>query len=342
MRGFMSSVSGVLHIGLGEKTSVDSLQIRWSDGQVQVLTGVAANQTLTLKQADARPFSPKANHTPLALMQAVTGQHGIDFTHKELLFNDFQYQPLLPHGFSQNGPPIAVGDLNGDGLEDFYVGGGKGQAGRIFYQKNDGNFANKDLTEGSDSEDTAALIFDANGDGKNDLYVVSGSSEWEAGSPFYQDRLYLNTGNGNLDWAKTPFPKCQHLAIVSQQPILMAMATSICSLGEVPNRGAYPTPARSYLLRNDGGKFSDVTATVPGLGKAGHRHGCAMGGFGQRRLARPRAGGRMDANHYFQKRAGSNHPHLIPGWTQRAGGAHLAISDLDGDGDLIWWRATSA
>lgn len=337
VRGFMSSVSGVLHIGLGEKTSVDSLQIRWSDGQVQVLTGVAANQTLTLKQADARPFSPKANHTPLALMQAVTGQHGIDFTHKELLFNDFQYQPLLPHGFSENGPPIAVGDLNGDGSEDFYIGGGKGQAGRIFYQKNDGNFANKDLTEGSDSEDTAALIFDANGDGKNDLYVVSGSSEWEAGSPFYQDRLYLNTGNGNLAWAKNALPKMHTPGNCAAANDFDGDGDLDLFVGGSAEPGSYPTPARSYLLRNDGGKFSDVTASIssglekPGIVTAAQWADLNKDGSPDLVLV----GEWMPITVFAHQKGRFTNATKSLGLENTTGWwSSLAIHDLDGDGDL--------
>ncbi len=153
VRGFMSSVTGVLHVGLGEKTQVDSLEIRWPGGTRQLLTGIAANQTLTLKQEDAMPLAQGLGNFENSqnLLQDVTGQYGIDFLHKETVFNDFRHQPLLPHGFSENGPPIATGDLNGDRLEDFYVGGAKGQAGRIFYQNLYVNFTQKNLTEGSEA-----------------------------------------------------------------------------------------------------------------------------------------------------------------------------------------------
>ncbi|MBK8566781.1 MAG: VCBS repeat-containing protein [Saprospiraceae bacterium] len=341
VRGFMSAVSGVLHIGLGDKKTVDSLEIRWRDGQVQVLTDVTANQVLTLKQEDARPLAQAPDFGNLknfrSLMQDVTGQHGIDFTHQELLFNDFQYQPLLPHGFSENGPPIAVGDLNGDGLEDFYVGGGKGQAGRIFYQKNDGNFANKDLIEGSESEDTAALIFDVNGDGKNDLYVVSGSSEWAADSPFYQDRLYLNTGNGSLAWVKNALPKMHTPGNCAAAADYDGDGDLDLFVGGSAEPGSYPTPARSYLLRNDGGKFTDVTASIssglekPGiitaaqwadLDKDGSPDLVLVGEWMPITVFAHQKGRFTNAT----KSLGLEH---TTGWW-----SSLAIHDLDGDGDL--------
>jgi len=339
VRGFMSSVTGVLHLGLGTAATIDTLEIHWNDGQRQVLTGIAANQTLTLKQSDLQPLAQAPDFGNFknfrSLMQDVSGQHGIDFTHEELVFNDYQFQQLLPHTFSQNGPPIATGDLNGDGLEDFYIGGGKGQPGRIFYQNPDGSFAKKDLSEGSESEDTAALIFDANGDGKNDLYVVSGSSEWVAGSPFYQDRLYLNTGNGNLTWAKNALPKMQTPGSCAAVTDFDGDGDLDLFVGGSAEPGAYPMPARSYLLRNDGGQFSDVTDSVIGLEKLGIVTAAQWADMDNDGFPDLVLVGEWMPITIFKNEHGQlipNSSSLIPnsnGWWSA-----LAISDLDGDGDL--------
>jgi enediyne biosynthesis protein E4 len=267
-RGFQSSCSPILHFGLGAASRIDTLEITWPDGRRQRLMELPAGQKLTLRYGDAReenhPPGPEITKTPL--MREVTGRYGIDYIHQETDFNDFQYQPLLPHKFSRNGPCIAVGDLNGDGLEDFYIGGARGRPGRIFFQKNDESFTWRDLTEGSEAEDMGVIILDADGDGTNDLYVVSGGSEFPAESPFYQDRLYLNDGKGNPRLAEDALPK-------------MRTSGSCVTAGDYDNDGdldlfvggrvipgSYPLPPRSYLLRNDAGKFTDVTAEVaPGL-----------------------------------------------------------------------------
>jgi hypothetical protein len=265
-RGFMSSVTGVLHLGLGEKDIIDTLEVRWSDGKRQRLLAVAANQTLTLKQAAANAIGQEKRLVPLALLEDVSEQFGISFKHPSPEFNDFKSQPLLLHSLSENGPPLAIGDINGDGLEDCFIGGAKGQAGRLFYQNHDGYFIGKDLLEGRDAEDTAALLFDANGDGSKDLYVVSGSNAWESGNPAYQDRLYRNDGQGNLRWAKNALPDLRTPGSCVATADFDTDGDLDLFIGGSAEPGRYPLPARSYLLQNDGGQFSDVTASLaPGL-----------------------------------------------------------------------------
>ncbi len=270
VRGFLSTVTDVLHLGLGENKVVDTLEIRWPDGRRQTLIGIPANQSLTLQQTEAQAFSPKQTPAPPTYLKNVSGEQGKLFTHQDPLFNDFQFQPLLLHGFSENGPPLAVGDLNGDGLEDFYAGGGKGQSGRVFYQQVTGNFTQRDLAESSEFEDVAALLFDADGDGDNDLYVVSGSSEWPAGSPFYQDRLYLNDGKGNLHPAEAALPELRSPGACVSAADFDGDGDSDLFVGGSAEPASYPLPACSYLLRNDGGRFTDVTAAqAPALEKPG-------------------------------------------------------------------------
>src|SRR5207302_7348779 len=193
-RGFQSSVDPRLHFGLGASTRIDSLIVIWPDRRRQVLTDVAADQTVTLSQKDAvasvgavatagarwaagAAAPALATHAPeLHRFRDVTDSVRIDFTHHENDFYDFHREPLIPHLLSAEGPALAVGDVDGDGLDDIYVGGAKWQAGRLYMQRRHGTFRASPqgaFQVDSLSEDVDAVFFDANGDGRPDLYVVS-------------------------------------------------------------------------------------------------------------------------------------------------------------------------
>ena len=143
-RGYQSSVSSELFFGLGEQDKADSLWVEWPDGKVQLLTNVEANRDLTIKY-DSSQFtssmpSKKENRS---LLSEVTDEAKIDYKHKENDFNDFEREILIPHKMSSQGPGMAVGDVNNDGLDDFYIGAARGSIGKLFVQNDDGSFSEK-------------------------------------------------------------------------------------------------------------------------------------------------------------------------------------------------------
>ena len=274
-RGFQSSVDPRLHFGLGDTTRVDSLLVTWPDRRVQRLTNVAADQTLTLSQQNA---SPRADSPPVKtvppVFTEVTNQIGITWRHRENEPYDFDHEPLLPPLLSTEGPALAVADVNGDGLDDIYVGGGKWQPGQLFLQQRDGTFrASEQPAFKTDSlvEDVDAVFFDANGDGHPDLYVVSGGNEFTGTNDALQDRLYLNDGHGNFHRDATALPRMAESGSCVVAADFDGDGHIDLFVGRRAVAHAYGVSPRSYLLKNDGaGHFRDVTSELaPGLVNAG-------------------------------------------------------------------------
>lgn len=210
-RGYASSVEPVLSIGIGKSGIVKELKVYWPDGLQSSLTDVKPNQVITIEHAQAQPVNEKLSARPnKVLFKDVTPTSGINFKHAENKFIDFKMQRLLHYQLSQLGGKLSKGDVNKDGNDDIYFGAPSGQSGQLFLGRDNATFEpakSQPWVEDSDSEDIGSLFFDADSDGDDDLYVVSGGSEFIAGAPLYQDRLYINDGKGNFSKDLTVLPK---------------------------------------------------------------------------------------------------------------------------------------
>jgi hypothetical protein len=355
-RGFQSSVDPRLHFGLGASTQIDSLTVIWPDRRFQVLTNVAVDRMLILSQTDATgryPYDGRPGRAgrpgaraaaPALLFTDVTDRLGIDFRHQEDAFYDFHREPLIPHLLSSEGPALAIGDVDGDGRDDIYVGGAKWQAGRLFLQQADGTFRpspQRAFQLDSLQEDVDAVLFDANGDGYPDLYVVSGGNEFWGSDDALQDRLYLNDGHGHFRRDSLALPR-------------FAESGSCVAVGDFNGDGhpdlfvgrravarAYGRTPRSYLLENDGhGRFRDVTLEkAPGLAQVGMVTSAAWVDYDHDGRLDLIVVGEWMAVHVFHQENG----HLVDR-TREAGlvGTEgwwnsVTIADLNGDGrpDLV-------
>jgi hypothetical protein len=275
-RGFQSSVDPVLHFGLGAASRVDSLIVVWPNRRSQVLTNVPVDQTLTLNQtaALAQPPNRPTAHPPL--FSDITSRLGFDYKHAEHTFYDYGPEPLMPHLLSTEGPALAVADVNGDGLEDLYLGGAKWQPGELWLQRADGSFHRAPepaFVADSLHEDVDAVFFDADGDGDRDLYVVSGGNEFWEGEPLH-DRLYINDGRGNFRRAHDALPDFAHNGSCVVSGDWNGDGHPDLFIGSRVVARHYGTTPRSYLLEGDGaGHFRDVTPEV--IANAGMVSGAA-------------------------------------------------------------------
>lgn len=274
-RGFQSSVSHVLHFGLGDHQRVDSLLVIWPDGRYQRLRQVDANQELTLRQRAADgSYSYEDDSTEAPLFERAGSSLGIDFSHRENDFDDFQQQPLIPHKLSTQGPALAVADVNGDELDDFYFGGAHQQAGRLFLQQPNGGVistSGETFRQDQAREDVDATFFDADGDGDRDLYVVSGGGEFADEDKRLQDRLYLNDGESGFTRSTELLPEMRSdgASVISSDYDEDGDIDLFVGTRSVP--GSYGKSPTSHLLLNNGnGKFRTAARNkAPGLRELG-------------------------------------------------------------------------
>lgn len=267
-RGYLSSVDPVLTIGLGDADVIDELRVVWPDGTESTASNLSPDQEVVIEAASSEASSRQRAMPNRTLLKEVTEESGLTFVHKENAFVDYKTQRLLFAQLSRLGGMLSVGDVNRDGNDDVFFGGASGQSGALFLGSEGGIFRHGGSIGDAEaaSEDMSSVFFDADGDGDLDLYVVSGGGEHEAGSMLYQDRLYLNHGDGTFDRAVDALPK-------------EASSGSCVAVADFDKDGdvdlfvggrhvpfSYGLLPRSYLLRNDsdenGVRFTDITGTM--------------------------------------------------------------------------------
>ncbi|AOW22043.1 VCBS repeat-containing protein [Urechidicola croceus] len=271
-RGYQSSVTNIINFGLGDEEMINRIEVIWEDNSVLAMENVEVNQTITFNKKDFKFDGEIKKKIPQNFTRVNPISLGIEYTHRENNFNDFSRQVLLPQKQSQQGPTLSVADVNNDGLDDFFVGGALNQFAELYVQNRQGKFdkKNQQLFKLDEKyEDNGSHFFDADSDGDLDLYVTSGGYELDENSTLLQDRLYLNDGSGN-------FSKSSGL------PKFLTSTKSVKSIdfdndgdndlviGGHVIPGKYPLAPQSYILKNNKGRFTNVTNEVaPELSKLG-------------------------------------------------------------------------
>jgi hypothetical protein len=272
-RGYLSTMQSIAHFGLGKSSMIDSVVIRWPNGKKQMMQQVKADQVLKVNIAEAHEMYSwtQSKINDAALFEEVTSATGINYKHKDFEHIDFNRQNTLPHKFSEYSPALAVGDVDGNGLDDLIMGGNSAIHAQLFLQQENGKFIQKDLlgkeiNANEDYTDGGILLFDVNGDSAPDLYAASAGYKHKENDSNYQDRLYINDGKGNFTLAVNALPT--------------NYSSKLCVRGVDYNKDGkldifvsarvdpwnYPKPVSSFIFRNDSDKehvrFTDVTDEI--------------------------------------------------------------------------------
>ncbi|MEK6476287.1 VCBS repeat-containing protein [Catalinimonas sp. 4WD22] len=345
-KGFQSSMDYAMIIGIDSLQSVDSLIIHWGyDDKVQKLYEVKANQHLTLDIKDADQTALPRGDNQQTVFRKQNNVLNPPFAHQEDLFVDFDYERLVYHMLSKEGPALTVSDINQDGLDDFYIGGAHGKSGKIYLQNSKGGFEISeqwDIAQDSIYEDVDAQFFDADNDGDMDLYVVSGGNAFRENAREYQDRLYLLTSISNgrpvYERNERALPPLREMGACVRNADFDNDGDQDLFVGSRGIPLQYGVAATSHILENDGkGNFSDVTATVsPKLASFGMVTDAQWTDFdNDDDLDLVVVGDWMPITLFKNNGANLERLHNVPGLTKTNGWwRSIEVSDVNKDGEM--------
>ncbi len=339
-KGFFSSSEPILQFGLGDAEMIDSIILQWPEGPKEIMKSVAADRRITWKPGSGETYTDHPKTKAALLFSDVTQIPG--WTHQENVFVDFKREKLLPYMLSAEGPCISTGDVNGDKLDDIYVGNGSGFPSVLFTQTGNNTFiasTNPVFKNDAIYEDCGSILEDMDGDGDKDLVVVSGGSSYKVNDQEYMSRYYVNDGKGSFSRSvELPVIRTNAGAVLAFDYDKDNDFDIIIAGRSTP--GAYPEPPKSYLLRNDKGRFKDVTHEVfPELENLGMISDIESGDLDGDQNPEivfvgewiPITVFSFDGNK-FKNRTGSFGLEKTSGWWKS-----VCIEDMDNDGDLDLW-----
>ncbi len=270
-RGYMSKSEDIAHFGLGNITKIEKIEVIWPNEKTTIIENVKCNQLITVKPKN---LNNKETPTPTnKIFTDITISKNVSYKHEENVYDDYAKEVLLPHKMSQFGPYISTGDVNNDGLEDFFIGGSAGNPGALFTQNKDKTFTeNKNSAWSIDKncEDMGSALFDIDNDGDLDLFIASGGNEFNEDSKLLEDRLYINDGQGNFKKSLNAVPKYRISGSIVEKADYDNDGDIDLFIGGRITPGKYPYPASSKLLENRNGILIDVTnESLPELNNLG-------------------------------------------------------------------------
>ncbi|GAO42633.1 VCBS repeat-containing protein [Flavihumibacter petaseus] len=338
VRGYCSSVDNRLLFGTGKSRQVDSLLVTWPGGKTQTIHALKADSLYTISEKNA--VSPAGlpaiiSHT---LLTNISDSAGLTYFHTDNSFNDFAFNRLIPQKFSQQGPFIATGDIQGDQLTDIFIGGATQFPGALLKQQPNGSFQRSNLPGFNKwEEDMQAVFFDADKDGDQDLLVTRGDYRFADTSIHLRPTLYLNDGKGNFQPDSFAIPSAVRCiaGAVAIADFDRDGDNDIFIGGRVAGR--YPTSPRSFLLQNNNGLFTDITEKIcPELQRAGMITGAQWADLNGDQYPELVLAGEWMPIRFFSNKKTIMREYTDSAMPSPADGMwrSLLASDIDNDGDI--------